>query len=104
MRGSCVAQCALEFTKKLKDKWWSTSFDERKGGEQILFNGEFYIDNSAKVHTPNLNTIYRLGTNKKALSDVDNAHLVELAGTAPASVGLSWLVFYRHSSFCCLRQ
>ena len=28
--------------------------------------------------------------------------LVELAGTAPASAGLSWLVVYRHSSFYCL--
>jgi len=28
----------------------------------------------------------------------------ELAGTAPASAGLSWLVFYRHSPLWCLRQ
>jgi hypothetical protein len=28
-------------------------------------------------------------TNKKALSNIDNAHLEELAGTAPASDGLT---------------
>jgi hypothetical protein len=38
----------------------------------------FYIDNSATVRSPSLSTIYRLGTNKKALSGMDNAHLVEL--------------------------
>ena len=37
--------------------------------------------------------------NKKALENVSNAHLEELAGTAPASAGLSWLVVYRHSPF-----
>jgi hypothetical protein len=46
-----------------------------------------------------LSTIYRLGTNKKAPAAAD-AFLEELAGTAPASAGLSWLVFYRFSLFC----
>ncbi len=63
--------------------------DERKGGEQILFNGDFYIDNSAKVHTPKLSTIYRVGTNKKDLIEVNFSNMVELAGTAPASIGLT---------------
>ena len=61
-----------------------------------------YADNSAKVHSPNLSSIYRLGTNKKALSNVDNAFVEELAGTAPASVSLSWLFVYRYSLFYCL--
>lgn len=90
---------AMSFTEKLKDKWWSITFDERVGGEQILFNGEFYIDNAAKVHTPNLSSIYTLGTNKNDPNGVDFNKMVELAGTAPASAGLSWLVFYRLSSF-----
>lgn len=88
MESEDFVKFAIDFTEKLKDKWWAISFDERKGGEQILFNGEFYIDNSAKVHTPKLSTIYRLGTNKKALSKVDNAHLVELPGIDPGSIGL----------------
>lgn len=99
MESDDFVKFALNFTKELKDKWWSISFDERKGGEQILFNGKFYIDNSAKVHTPNLSTIYRLGTNKKDLDEVNFSNMVELAGTAPASVGLTRLVFYRFSSF-----
>jgi len=88
MESEDFVKFAMNFTEKLKNEWWTISFDERKGGEQILFNGEFYVDSSAKVHTPKLSTIYRLGTNKKALSELDNAHLEELAGTAPASIGL----------------
>lgn len=80
---------AFDFVDKIKSKWWDLKWDDQKRGEQILFNGKIYADNSANVHTPNLSTIYRLGTNKKALSDMDNAHLVELVGTAPTSAGLS---------------
>jgi hypothetical protein len=67
MESDDFVKFAVNFTDRIKDKWWSISFNERKGGEQTLFNGEFYIDNSAKVHTPKLSTIYRLGTNKKDL-------------------------------------
>ena len=63
-----------------------------------MLNGKVYVDNFAKVHTPNLSTIYRLGANKKAPAFAD-AFLEELAGTAPASAGLSWLVVYRFSPF-----
>jgi len=37
----------------------------------------------------NICSIYRLGANKKALSELDNAHLEELAGTTPASASVS---------------
>ena len=57
------------------------------------------MDNAAEVHTLYLISIYRLRTNKKALSNADNAFLEELAGTAPASAGLPWLVVYRRSPF-----
>jgi len=50
-----------------------------------LFNGEFYVDNSAKVHTPKLSTIYTLGTNKNDPNGIDFNNMVELAGTTPAS-------------------
>lgn len=76
---------SIKFVENLKEKWWNLSPETRKRGEQILFNGKIYIDNDANVHTPNLSSIYRLGTNKKALSGLDNAHLVELVGTAPTS-------------------
>ena len=104
MESEDFVRFAIDFTANIRDKWWDLSWENHKRGEQILFNGEIYADNSAKVHTPKLSSIYRLGTNKKALSNVDNAHLVELVGTTPTSAGLSWLVFYRHSSLSCLRQ
>ncbi len=44
------------------------------------------------------------GSNKKALENISNAFMVELAGTAPASAGLSWLVVYRHSHVLGLRN
>ena len=46
------------------------------------------MNNSAIVHTPNLSSIYRLGTNKKALEDTSNAFMVELEGIAPSSASL----------------
>ncbi len=85
MESEDFVKFALDFTQKLKDKWWSISFDERKGGEQILFIGEFYVDNSAKVHTPQLSTIYRLGTNKKDPEGSNFDNMVELVGIAPTS-------------------
>lgn len=80
---------AVEYMSNLAKNWWALSYENRKRGEQILFNGKIYANNSAIVHTPELSTIYRLGTNKKDLEKVSLANMVELAGTAPASVGLS---------------
>jgi hypothetical protein len=97
MESDDFVKFALDFAEKLKEKWWSISFDDRKGGEQILFNGNFFVDNDAKVHTPNLSTIYRLGTNKKDLDEVNFSNMVELPGTAPGSASLSLLAFYRYS-------
>lgn len=68
---------AVDFVDTLREKWWQLSWENMKRGEQILFNGKIYMDNSAIVHPSHLSSIYRLGTNKKALSNVDNAHLVE---------------------------
>ncbi len=74
---------ALNFVERLREKWWRISWENMARGEQILFNGKIYVDNSATVRTPLLSSIYRLGTNKKALSNVDNAHLVELPEYRP---------------------
>ena len=70
--------------KEIDEEW-----NNKARGEQIIFNGKIYVDNAAKVHTPNLSSIYRLGTNKKALSKLDNAHLVELPVIATGSDGLA---------------
>jgi hypothetical protein len=95
---------ALSFVSNLKKEWWSLSYENRKRGEQILFNGKLYADNDATIHTPQLSTIYTLQPNKKALEFASKALMVELVGTAPTSAGLSWLVFYRHSPFSNLRR
>ena len=104
MEGDDFVRFTIDFTANIRDKWWDLDWENHKRGEQVLFNGEIYSYNYAKVHTPKLSSIYRLGSNKKALENVSNAHLEELAGTAPASAGLSWLVIYRFSLFCCLRE
>ena len=80
---------AIEFMVNLSRNWWTLSYENRKRGEQILFNGKIYANNSATIHTPELSTIYRVGANKKDLGKVSLASLVELAGTAPASASLS---------------
>ena len=79
----------MNFIEKLKDKWWSISFDERKG-VQILFIGEFYIDCSAKVHAVKLSIIFQTRDKQKRLTmESIFTNMVELAGTAPASVGFN---------------
>ena len=104
MESEGFVRFALDFTANLKNKWWDLSWENLARGEQVLFNGKIYADNFANVHTPNLSSIYRLGTNKKALSNVDNAHLVELEGIAPSSASLSWLGIYRHRLLMYLRN
>lgn len=80
---------ALDFVENFKYRWWTISPENRKRGEQLLFNGKIYANNDAIIHTPNLSSIYRLGTNKKDLGKVSLVNMVELAGIAPASEGLS---------------
>lgn len=83
MESEDFVRFAMNFVANLKDNWWKIGFDSRQRGEQILFNGKIFLDNSAIVHTPNLSTIYRLGTNKKDLNEVNFKELVELAEYCP---------------------
>jgi len=94
---------AIEFTENIKEKWWSISQDERKGGEQVLFNGEFYVDSSAKVHTPKLSSIYRLGTNKKDPEGSNFNNMVELARFCPSRPSVNSLGDYKLILFNGLR-
>ena len=80
---------AFDFVEKLREKWWKLSWENMQRGEQIIFNGKIYMDNAAIVHTPSLSTIYRLGTNKKDLGEVNFNQMVELRGIAPRSAGVS---------------
>jgi hypothetical protein len=88
MESEDFVKFAFDFAASMRDRWLSLSPENMKRGEQVLFNGKIYMDNSANVHPSKLSSIYRLGTNKKALENASNAFVEELAGTAPASDGL----------------
>jgi hypothetical protein len=53
---------------------------------------------------PTLYASLSVNSKQKGPSKSRKSLMEELAGTAPASAGLSWLVVYRHSLFCCLRE
>lgn len=76
---------AFDYVTDLQDKWWFLSPANRTRGAEILFNSKIYINKDAFVHSPTLSSIYTLGSNKKALSAMDNALLEELPGNAPGS-------------------
>lgn len=77
---------ALDFMANLATNWWELSPENLKRGVEILFHGKIYANNSAFVCTPDTCLFYRLEPNKKDLGKVSLANMVELAGTAPASV------------------
>jgi site-specific DNA recombinase len=85
----------LEYTNELKDDWWSLTHEERVRCQQLIFPGGISFNSDKKVGTRLLSPIYSFQANKKDLRIDRKSLMVELAGTAPASAGLSWLVFYR---------
>jgi hypothetical protein len=90
---------SLEYTNILKDDWWLLDHENRVRCQQLLLPGGISFNAQKKVGTPEISPLYRLQAKKKALNEDRNSLMVELAGTAPASAGLSWLVVYRHSQF-----
>jgi DNA invertase Pin-like site-specific DNA recombinase len=56
---------AMGFVQNIRDKWWEISFEDKKRGEQIIFNGQFYIDSSAKVHTPPFEPHFQIRNKQK---------------------------------------
>ena len=79
---------AMKFVSQMRDEWWKLSPEDKKRSEQVLVNGKIYVNDSAIVHTPTLSKIYTLAEDIKKAPDLSDAHLVELAGSAPASIGL----------------
>jgi site-specific DNA recombinase len=90
---------ALDYTENLRSKWWTLSPESMTECKKLLFNNDILVDEFGKVYTPTLSRIYSLQKAKSGPKTASNAELEELAGTAPASVSLSWLVVYRHSPF-----
>ena len=93
-------QYGLQYTDELAADWWKLNYEDRLRCQQLLFPAGISFNSQKKVGTPEISPIYSLRANKKDLRIDRKSLMVELAGTAPASAGLSWLVFYRHSQFC----
>ena len=83
------ADFALDYTDDLRSRWWQLPGEKLAECKQLLFRGEIIVQPSGNVYTPSLSHIYSLETNKKDLDEVNFSNMVELAGTAPASVGFN---------------
>ena len=56
---------SIDYTEKLKAKYWSLDWDRRKRCELLLFPDGFYVTRQKKVYTPRVSPIYRDKTVKK---------------------------------------
>jgi hypothetical protein len=79
------ANYAIDYTENLREKWWSVPVESQNECKQLLFNNKILVSQESKVYTPQISSIYSLLNIKKAPENASDAHLVELAGTAPAS-------------------
>lgn len=78
----------LEYTNKLKDDWWQLNHEERVRCQILILPGGISFNSERKVGTTKISPIYSLDPNKKALREDRKALMVELAGSAPASISL----------------
>lgn len=76
---------AIKKAEDMRSTWDSLSPENKKRCEQILFPDNFYVDDSATVHTPKISDIYRLANQKDDPKVVNSSIMVELPGTAPGS-------------------
>ncbi len=96
------AAFALDYTEDLRKRWWELPGEKLQECKHLIFRSKIIVQPDGNVYTPELSYIYTLQMKNDDPEVVENRNMVELAGTAPASAGLSWLVFYRRSSFSCL--
>jgi DNA invertase Pin-like site-specific DNA recombinase len=92
-------QFGLNYTNELAEDWWQLTHEDRVRCQQLIFPDGISFNSDKKVGTPSISPIYFFQPNKKVLDFASKTLVEELAGTAPASAGLSWLVIYRLSSF-----
>lgn len=83
------ADFALDYTEDLRKHWWELPGEKLDECKHLIFRNKIIVQPSGNVYTPELSYIYTLETNKKDLDEVNFSNMVELAGTAPASAGLS---------------
>ncbi len=77
---------AFSYIENLSVKFWVNSFERRQRCQLLLFKGRIQYQTNKKVGTTNIPLIYRLATTKKDPENESESLLVELAGSAPASI------------------
>ena len=85
-RLSDFIEFAIKKAENMRSTWGELSIENKKRCEQILFPDNFYVDDSATVHTPKISDIYRLANEKDDPKVVNSVNMVELPGTAPGSI------------------
>lgn len=83
------AAYALDYTEDLRSRWWDLPGKQLDECKQLLFRHEIIVKPDGNVYTPQISTIYSLLKTKPSMKAGKNVEMVELAGTAPASIGLS---------------
>jgi DNA invertase Pin-like site-specific DNA recombinase len=87
---------SIDYTERLKAKYWSLDWDRRKRCELLLYPDGFFVTRQKKVYTPRVSPIYRDKTMKKepqmALNSVNSLN-------GGASVTLSQLNYTNQTGF-----
>ena len=76
---------AFQYLDKLCSNWWSLEQEPREWCQKIIFPGEIIVYPDYKIGTNQLSPIFTLQNAKSSPKTAQNAHMVELPGTAPGS-------------------
>ena len=76
---------AFNYLDKLCTEWWSLEPEQRTWCQKIVFPGEIIVYPDYKIGTTKLSPIFTLQNAKSSPKTAQNAHMVELRGTAPRS-------------------
>ncbi len=80
---------AVNYTEDLRGKWWDLPGESLTECKQLLFKNEIFVDQDAKVYTPQISIIYALANQKSGPKTAQNSQLVELPVIATGSASLS---------------
>lgn len=83
------ASFALDYTDDLRKRWWELPGEKLQECKHLVFRNKIIVQPDGNVYTPDLSLIYTLQMKNDDPKVVENRNMVELAGTAPASIGLS---------------
>lgn len=75
----------MNYSDELANDWWDLDYEDRLWCQKLILPGGITFNSQKKVGTPEISLIYRLAANKKSHDVAQNAHLVEMPGTAPGS-------------------